>query len=238
MKFHTRKWVKPEDLNPNGTLFGGRLLSWIDEEAALYTVVQLNNSKVVTKHMSEIIFNSKALEGDIIEIGIEVIQFGRTSISLKCEVRNMINLKRIHHVAYRCKDAKETVLWYRDMLKMDFILAIAEDHVPSTHEPDPYMHIFIDAGDGNVLAFFELPTKPEMGRDPNTPKWVQHIAFKVKDRDALVEYKEHLEAQGVEVLGVIATNRVYIGDLRCCHVWVNWFCGRRKVIRLIAAHFM
>lgn len=105
-------------------------------------------------------------------------------------------------MAYRCKDAKETVLWYRDMLKMDFILAIAEDHVPSTHEPDPYMHIFIDAGDGNVLAFFELPTKPEMGRDPNTTKWVQHIAFKVKDRNALIEYKEHLEAQGVEVLGV------------------------------------
>ena len=105
-------------------------------------------------------------------------------------------------MAYRCKDAKETVLWYRDMLKMDFTLAITEDHVPSTHEPDPYMHIFIDAGDGNGLAFFELPTKPEMGRDPNTPKWVQHIAFKVKDRDALIEYKEHLEAQGVEVLGV------------------------------------
>ena len=65
MRFHTRKWVKPEDLNPNGTLFGGRLLAWIDEEAALYTVVQLNNSKIVTKYISEINFNSKALKGDI-----------------------------------------------------------------------------------------------------------------------------------------------------------------------------
>ena len=65
------------------------------------------------------------------------------------------------------------------MLGMDFILAIAENHVPSTHEPDPYMHVFLDAGNENVLAFFELPTKPEMGRDPNTPVWVQHIAFKV-----------------------------------------------------------
>ncbi len=89
-----------------------------------------------------------------------------------------------------------------EMLNMDFILAIAEDHVPSTHEPDPYMHVFLDAGAGNVLAFFELPTKPEMGRDPNTPVWVQHIAFKVTDRDALVAFKEHLEANGVEVLGV------------------------------------
>ncbi len=66
----------------------------------------------------------------------------------------------------------------------------------------PYMHLFLDAGDGNVLAFFELPTKPEMGRDPNTPIWVQHIAFKVKDRDTLIAFKDHLEANGVEVLGV------------------------------------
>ena len=113
-----------------------------------------------------------------------------------------MQIEQIHHVAYRCKDAKETVDWYKKMLNMDFTLAFAEDHVPSTHEPDPYMHVFIDAGNGNVLAFFELPTKPEMGRDANTPEWVQHIAFRVKDRAALLEYKKHLEANGVEVLGV------------------------------------
>ncbi|KGJ13669.1 VOC family protein [Paracoccus sanguinis] len=113
-----------------------------------------------------------------------------------------MKIEQIHHVAYRCKDAKETVEWYVKNLNMDFILAIAEDEVPSTHEPDPYMHLFLDAGNGNVLAFFELPTKPEMGRDPNTPKWVQHIAFKVADRETLVAFKERLEANGVEVLGV------------------------------------
>jgi acyl-CoA thioesterase YciA len=90
MKFHTRKWVKPEDLNPNGTLFGGRLLAWIDEEAALYTIVQLENQRVVTKYMSEIDFNNKAVEGDIIEIGIEIKKFGKSSLTLKCEVRNMM----------------------------------------------------------------------------------------------------------------------------------------------------
>jgi glyoxylase I family protein len=113
-----------------------------------------------------------------------------------------MKIEQIHHVAYRCKDAKTTVEWYAKMLNMDFVLAIAENKVPSTHEPDPYMHIFLDAGNGNVLAFFELPTKPEMGRDLNTPEWVQHIAFKVKDRDTLLEYKAHLEAEGVDVLGV------------------------------------
>jgi catechol 2,3-dioxygenase-like lactoylglutathione lyase family enzyme len=113
-----------------------------------------------------------------------------------------MKIEKIHHVAYRCRDAQETVLWYKTMLNMDFILAIAEDAVPSTKEPDPYMHLFLDAGDGNVLAFFELPTRPEMGRDPNTPFWVQHIAFRVKDRDELLEFMAHLEKNGVAVLGV------------------------------------
>jgi catechol 2,3-dioxygenase-like lactoylglutathione lyase family enzyme len=113
-----------------------------------------------------------------------------------------MKVDRIHHVAYRCKDAKETVEWYGRMLKMDFVLAIAEDEVPSTQEPDPYMHVFLDAGNGNVLAFFELPTRAPMGRDPNTPEWVQHIAFKVASRDELMAFKAHLEAQGVQVLGV------------------------------------
>ena len=114
-----------------------------------------------------------------------------------------MNIDRIHHVAYRCRDAKETVQWYVDNLNMEFMLAIAEDQVPSTKEPDPYMHVFLDAGAGNVLAFFELPTKAEMGRDENTPAWVQHIAFKVKDRKTLMEYKARLENNGINVLGVV-----------------------------------
>ena len=113
-----------------------------------------------------------------------------------------IQIEKIHHVAYRCKDAKETVEWYKKNLNMDFILAFAEDHVPSTKAFDPYMHLFLDAGNGNVLAFFELPTQPEMGRDENTPKWVQHIALKVKDRQSLIDATEHLEANGIEVLGI------------------------------------
>lgn len=95
MRFHTRKWVKPEDLNPNGTLFGGRLLEWIDEEAALYSIIQLENSKTVTKYISEIDFQSSAKQGDIIEIGIQVIKFGTASLTLKCEVRNKMTRKPI-----------------------------------------------------------------------------------------------------------------------------------------------
>lgn len=114
----------------------------------------------------------------------------------------MINIKQIHHVAYRCNDAKETVEFYKHYLNMDFLVAIAEDKVPSTKEPDPYMHLFLDAGNGNILAFFELPNSPRMSRDLNTPEWVQHIAFEVEDRDALLEAQAELEAKGLDVLGV------------------------------------
>ncbi len=112
-----------------------------------------------------------------------------------------IKLNRIHHVAYRCKDAKATADWYAQVLGMAFTTAFAEDHVPSTGEYDPYMHIFLDCGGGNVIAFFELPNQPDMGKDPNTPAWVQHIAFEVADMDALLSAKAHIEAQGIDVVG-------------------------------------
>lgn len=113
-----------------------------------------------------------------------------------------MKISKIHHVAYRCKDAKETVEWYVKYLGMDFQLAFAEDFVPSTKAPDPYMHIFLDAGAGNVLAFFELPNAPAMGRDTNTPDWVQHIAFEVESLDVLEQVKARLQADGIPVVGI------------------------------------
>ncbi|MFA5970130.1 MAG: VOC family protein [Sphingomonas sp.] len=110
-------------------------------------------------------------------------------------------LSRIHHVAYRCRDARETVDWYARVLGMDYVTAFSEDNVPSTGAYDPYMHVFLDAGGGNVLAFFELPNQPEMGSDPNTPAWVQHLAFELPTIEALHAAKAHIEAQGIEVLG-------------------------------------
>ena len=114
-----------------------------------------------------------------------------------------MSLKKIHHVAYRCIDAKETVNFYRDLLDMEFKLAISEDKVPSTGAPDPYMHVFLDAGNDNVLAFFELPNSPEMGRDEQTPEWVQHVAFEVTSFEELTRYKKRIEDTGREVIGPV-----------------------------------
>ena len=85
----------PADLNGANTLFGGRCLSFVDEEAYVYSACQLNYRKLVTVHMSEVDFKSPAYEGDIIEIGADVVKFGRTSITIKVIVRNKDTKKEI-----------------------------------------------------------------------------------------------------------------------------------------------
>lgn len=109
-------------------------------------------------------------------------------------------LQKIHHVAYRCKDAKETVQWYEKHLGMKFVLAIAENEVPSTKAPDPYMHVFLDAGHGNILAFFELPNQPEMGRDENTPPGCSTWRSRSTHSTPCWQPKKLVDA-GIEVLG-------------------------------------
>jgi acyl-CoA thioesterase YciA len=90
ISYYTRKWIRPEDLNANGTLFGGSLLKWIDEEATIYTIVQLGNPRVVTKLISEINFVSSAQQGDLVEMGLRATAFGRTSVTMRAHVRNMV----------------------------------------------------------------------------------------------------------------------------------------------------
>ncbi len=95
MKYRTRKLVKPGDLNSRKTLFGGQVLKWIDEEAAIFTICQLGSPNIVTKAMSEINFVSTAVLGDVIEFGMELVGVGTTSISIACDVRNKITKQSI-----------------------------------------------------------------------------------------------------------------------------------------------
>ncbi len=111
--------------------------------------------------------------------------------------------KGLHHAAFRCKDARETVDFYTKVLGLKFSHAMGEDHVPSTGKYSPHIHIFFEMEDGSCIAFFELPEDEgePSGRDPNTPDWVQHFAFRVADVDTLMKAKAGLEAKGIHVVG-------------------------------------
>lgn len=95
MKYRNRKLVKSEDLNGAGSLFGGKALAWIDEEAAIYAFCQLGAKNLVTKAMSVIDFKAPAKLGDIIEIGCDVVRFGNTSITVSCSMRNKTTQQEI-----------------------------------------------------------------------------------------------------------------------------------------------
>ena len=114
-----------------------------------------------------------------------------------------MDIKSLHHVAYRCKDAKQTAEFYTRVLDLEYAMAVSEDRVPSTGEAHPYMHIFFRMDDGSCVAFFELPEEKPMGRDANTPPWVQHLALRVPDEATLMRYKQRIESHGVEVLGPV-----------------------------------
>jgi len=115
MIFRTRKMVMPADLNGAGTLFGGRCLAWVDEEAAIYAVCQLDTHRIVTAGMSAINFTSPAFQNNIVEIGCEVVKFGRTSLTIKVVVRN--------------KDTKKDILVVEQMT----FVSVDENGRPTPH---------------------------------------------------------------------------------------------------------
>ena len=112
-----------------------------------------------------------------------------------------LQLQKLHHVAYRCANATETVEFYTKILGMPLVHALTNDYVPSVQEYSPHIHIFFEMADGSYIAFFEVPKSPAQGKDPNTPEWVQHLALEVADEAALLEGKRRLDAAKISCVG-------------------------------------
>jgi glyoxylase I family protein len=112
-------------------------------------------------------------------------------------------IERLHHFAWRCRDAEQTRRFYEDLLGLPLVHVIQLDHVPSTGEHCPYVHIFFEMADGSYIAFFDLGDGEVALPSPNTPPWVNHIALQVPDKAALETMKARLAAAGVEVLGTV-----------------------------------
>ena len=111
-------------------------------------------------------------------------------------------IQQLHHFAYRAKDAEETRHFYEDILGLPLYHIIQSDYVPSTGEYCPYTHFFFRLQDGSFIAFFDLGDDVACEPSPNTPKWVNHVSFRVDSIDDLKAMKARLEANGVEVLGI------------------------------------
>lgn len=107
----------------------------------------------------------------------------------------------LNHVAYRCRDAEETRHFYEDLLKLPLVAIVTHDEVPSTGEYCPYFHLFFEMADGSCVAFFDLFDGKITARDPETPRWVNHLALQVGSDEELLDAKQRLEGYGIDVLG-------------------------------------
>jgi len=124
------------------------------------------------------------------------------SVGQVANIPAAVPVNGLHHLAYRCRDAEETRRFYEDILGLPLFHYIRNDIVPSTGEYCPYVHIFFRMTDGSCIAFFDLGDDVMPAPSPNTPAWVNHVAFKVDSVEQLEAMKARLEKYGIDVLGV------------------------------------
>lgn len=111
-------------------------------------------------------------------------------------------IRRLHHFAYRCRDAEETRAFYEDLLGLPLTHIVRAETIPSTGEICPYVHLFFSLGDDSCVAFFDLGDDQAAEPSPNTPAWCNHLALKVDSIESLERARQRLIAAGVEVLGI------------------------------------
>ena len=121
--------------------------------------------------------------------------------------------KKLHHAAYRCRDAAETVRFYTEVLGLKFTHVMGDDHVPSTKEYSPHIHIFFQLEDGSHIAFFECPKSAGNMKDLEMPEWIQHFAFEVENLEVLRKAKKNIEIKGHRCRGRHRSQRRYQFDL-------------------------
>jgi acyl-CoA hydrolase len=84
-----QKLIFGKHLNAAQTLFGGQLLSWIDEASAMFAIEYMGTRRVLTKKISEVIFVNPGLSGDLIQFWCKAVRDGKTSMTLELIIETM-----------------------------------------------------------------------------------------------------------------------------------------------------
>lgn len=87
MKLLTKRIVMTKDIGIHGNLFGGTLMSWIDESAAAFATEYCYTPNMVTVRVGELTFKKPLKAGQHLRIYGEVSTLGTTSITLHIEAR-------------------------------------------------------------------------------------------------------------------------------------------------------
>lgn len=112
-------------------------------------------------------------------------------------------LGNIHHLALRCRDAEQTRWFYEDVLGMKLAVALPLDDDPGTKEKRPYLHLFMELGDGNYIAFFDDPTHARPEHFELKDSYDIHIAFETDSRESMLAWRDKITAAGDFIFGPI-----------------------------------
>ena len=78
---------KGQNIGIHGNLFGGVMLSWLDEAGAAFASQSIDSPRIVTVKLTEVIFKKPVRPGHIIKIYGSVVDIGTTSITVELEAR-------------------------------------------------------------------------------------------------------------------------------------------------------
>jgi len=116
---------------------------------------------------------------------------------------DLARLHNAHHVAYRCRDAEQTRWFYEDVLGLPLVAALVLEEIPGLNEPTPYLHLFFEMGNGDLVAFFDEPEGATPEQFNRVHSFDRHLAFEVDGEEELLAWQKRINAKGVSCLGPV-----------------------------------
>ena len=109
----------------------------------------------------------------------------------------------VHHAAYRCRDAAQTIWFYSDVLGLVDKTGIVLEDVPGTGAHDPYLHLFFRMNNGEYLAFFDAPGSAAPDWFKRKESFDMHWAFEVASEEDLLAMQARINSFGISALGPV-----------------------------------
>lgn len=110
-------------------------------------------------------------------------------------------IKGVHHTAWRCRDAAETRWFYETVCGLELEAALSFKEAPGSGLPLRYMHLFFKMGDGNFVAFFDVPDSAKEDYFKQRSGFNLHFAMEVETMAELEAFKKRWQDHGLEVYG-------------------------------------
>lgn len=116
---------------------------------------------------------------------------------------DLTQIKKAHHMAYRCRDAEQTRWFYETVLELPLAAALVLDQISGTDMNRKYMHLFFQLPDGSFVAFFDAPddAKPEQFEQKDS--FDLHLALEIDKIEDLHKWKEKIKAARIKCAGPI-----------------------------------